>query len=374
MSKSAKGTVTIESIKGRLRLYWRVAGKRYWLSLGYPDTARHRAIASLKAAEIERKILFGQFDPNEYKSKPQAKIVQLSSIREIWAKFVEFKRTQVKPSTMRSQYVPWSREVARFPVDDPALAVMARDWLLAHKPLNSAKRILVALNDCFNWAIESGLYSGNPFSGFAKNISISKSSKNLESEIDPFSISERDQLINLFNLNKYYKHYSPLISFLFMTGCRPGEALALQWKHIHRKFHSINFQQVLSDTENGLQVVEGLKTQERREFPCNEALRELLKLIHSKSERVMPNDLVFPSPRSHKWIDWHNFTNRGWKVILTEAGIKYRNPYQSRHTFITLALQHGMDVVDVAKVCGNSPDMIYKRYAGARRSIEVPAF
>lgn len=374
MARATKGTVSIQSVRDRLRLAWRVDGTRYHLSLGYPDTPRHRAIADLKASEIQRKILFGQFDPNEYKSKPQAKIVQLDSIREIWEKFVEFKRTQVKPSTMRSQYRPWSREVKRFPVDDPTLAVMIRDWLLQNKPLNSAKRILVALNDCFNWAIDSGLYRSNPFAGFAKKIALIKSSRNLETEIDPFSGNERDLIINLFNLNKYYKHYSHLIQFLFMTGCRPGEAIALQWKHIHRNFLSINFEQVISDTEDGLQVVEGLKTQERREFPCNEALRELLKAIHTKSERLMPGDLVFPSVRSHKWIDWHNFTNRGWKAILSESGIKYRNPYQTRHTFITLALQHGMDVVDVAKICGNSPAMIFKRYAGANRSIEVPAF
>jgi integrase len=159
-----------------------------------------------------------------------------------------------------------------------------------------------------------------------------------------------------------------------MTGCRPGEALALQWRHVHRKFLAIQFEQVLSDTEDGLRVVEGLKTQERREFPCNEALRDFLKTLHSKRDRTMPDDLLFPSARSRKWINWHNFNNRGWRAILAEAGLRYRNPYQTRHTFITLALRHGMDVVDVAKVCGTSPDMIYKRYAGARRSITVPDF
>jgi integrase len=372
MAKSSRGSVVVESVRDRLRLYWRFQGKRCWLSLGYPDTPKHRQIAKLKASQIESDILYDRYDPTLAKYKG-IETVKPASIREIWGQFVVYKRSQVCPSTMRSQYRPWSREVERFPTDDPFARIEVRGWLLANKPIGTAKRILVALNECFEWAVESRLCDRNSFSGLAQKILISKSTQSTE-EIDPFSIFERDLIINLFNLNKYYKHYSPLIGFLFATGCRPGEALALQWRHVHRHFHSVQFAQVLSDTENGLRVVEGLKTQERRDFPCNEALRESLKDRHSRCSRTLADDLVFPSPRSHRWIDWHNFTNRGWKAILAEAGIKYRNPYQTRHTFITLALQNGMDVADVAKICGNSPDMIYKRYAGARRSIEVLAF
>jgi integrase len=68
-------------------------------------------------------------------------------------------------------------------------------------------------------------------------------------------------------------------------------------------------------------------------------------------------------------------TNRGWKSILAKLdGIEYRKLYQTRHTFITLALDNKMDVKDVAKLVGNSPEVIYRHYAGQSREIVVPDF
>ena len=52
--------------------------------------------------------------------------------------------------------------------------------------------------------------------------------------------------------------------------------------------------------------------------------------------------------------------------MLNQLGIEYRKPYQTRHTFITLALDNGLDAKDVARLVGNSPEVIYKHYAGVR--------
>lgn len=43
-----------------------------------------------------------------------------------------------------------------------------------------------------------------------------------------------------------------------------------------------------------------------------------------------------------------------------------------RHTFITLALESGMDAKDVAALVGNSAEVIYKHYASAKRQLELP--
>ncbi|WP_258003945.1 site-specific integrase [Fischerella thermalis] len=98
----------------------------------------------------------------------------------------------------------------------------------------------------------------------------------------------------------------------------------------------------------------------------------LLKSI--KGNTVCADAKVFPSPEGG-WIDIHNLTNRGWKSILTKLdGIEYRKLYQTRHTFITLALDNKMDVKDVAKLVGNSPEVIHRHYAGQSRKIVVPDF
>jgi integrase len=147
-----------------------------------------------------------------------------------------------------------------------------------------------------------------------------------------------------------------------LTGCRPGEALGLEWSHINDGF--IHFQQT---SVNGLrgELKQGLKTQSSRKFPVNRQLQELIDSIPRM------NKLVFPSPTG-RIIDWTNFRARAWVTVLKNAGIRFRKPYQTRHTFITEALRRGLSVQDVAKLVGNSPQVIYQHYAGASRELVVP--
>jgi integrase len=51
---------------------------------------------------------------------------------------------------------------------------------------------------------------------------------------------------------------------------------------------------------------------------------------------------------------------------------RYRRPYQCRHTFISLCLEGGVDAKDVARWVGNSPEVIYRHYAGNKRNLQVP--
>jgi integrase len=113
-----------------------------------------------------------------------------------------------------------------------------------------------------------------------------------------------------------------------------------------------------------------LKTQKKRTFPCNSKLKEFL--ISIKPENCNPDDLIFPAPYGGL-IDVGRFRNRIWEPLITAMGIEYRKPYQTRHTFVTLALESGHTVQDVARLVGNSPEVIYKHYAGNRRySIKKP--
>ena len=67
-----------------------------------------------------------------------------------------------------------------------------------------------------------------------------------------------------------------------------------------------------------------------------------------------------------------------------EDNIKYHKLYQTRHTFITAALETPiptpdgrtkmLDAKDVAKLVGTSPKMIYEHYAGASKELFVPEF
>jgi integrase len=378
--KASKGSVQIKSSNNRLQLVFSFGGKRHYLSAGYPDTSEYRKLAKMKASEIEKDILYERFDPTLEKYKPKSALSTVTrvtpistpkpNLAELWGKYVEWKRPQCAPSTMKNQYQAYSSYLERLLIHDLNRANEIRDYVLQTIPLNSAKRFIVALSACCKWAVKSGLIIENPFHGMAGKIQLPKSEK-ADDDINPFSLAERDQIIKGFRSNRYYDFYTPLVEFLFATGARPSEALALQWKHVTSDLKFISFEQAVTVSEKGLAVKQGLKTQEKRKFPCNARVEAILRNI--KPENAKPNDLLFPSPEG-KHIDFQNFRNRAWKTVLEALDIAYRKPYQTRHTFITLALENGLDAKDVGLLVGSSPEVIYRHYAGNKRELFVPEF
>lgn len=386
--KASKGSVVIITSNDRLQLRFRFAGKRHYLSLGLPETRENRKLAEMKAREIELDILSGHFDETLAKYKPQSALSTAApditptvtpKLDELWEKFLEYKRPQCSPSTMRYQYRVFSGYVKKLPTYDLEQAAEIREHVLKTIPINSARRFITRLSACCNWAMKSGWITTNPFVGMASEVKLPKGTGGEMEDINPFSVDERDKILNAFLNNTVcpkhsrvkHSYYYPFIFFLFNTGCRTSEAVALQWKHITDNFRFVLFEQAVVESENGTVCKQGLKTQEKRRFPCNQKMQDFLKGI--KPENCTPETLVFPSP-TQKWIDSNNFRNRAWTHVLNKVGVEYRKLYQTRHTFITLALDNGLDAKDVARLAGTSPEVIYRHYAGNKRELFVPEF
>jgi integrase len=79
--KASKGSVTLLVSNGRLQLRFSFAGKRQYLSTGYPDTPTYRKLAEIKAAEIEKDILYERFDPSDLsKYRTQTQVQQVTPV------------------------------------------------------------------------------------------------------------------------------------------------------------------------------------------------------------------------------------------------------------------------------------------------------
>ncbi|WP_228040254.1 site-specific integrase [Nodosilinea sp. LEGE 07088] len=207
----------------------------------------------------------------------------------------------------------------------------------------------------------------DPFDGMQAQVKLKKAGTE-EEDINPFTREERNRIIAAFETNPDYYYYAPLIKFLFFTGCRLSEALALYWKHIGKSI--ITFEQALIYDGRGLVLKDELKTQKARKFPVNAQLQELLDA--NRPEGAKPKDLVFPGPKG-KYIDWGNFTTRGWQSVLASLpDIEYRNPYQTRHTFCSLCREADIPSIQIAKWVGDSAQMIDRVYAKPTDHIQVP--
>lgn len=318
--RHSKGTVPIIVSNDRLQLRFNYSGKRHYLSLGLSDTQVNRKVAEAKAKLIESDIVYERLDLTLDKYRPQiaakidAPVTPVSTpilpLAELWEQYTQHRSSRVEKSTLIRDYSKIAKRLQTVPQEvDSAAAV--KKWLLGHFSSETARRTLVQLNACFKWALKEGLVSENGFSGMPQEIKKTASND----DPTPFAAEERDAIIEAFEQNTYsskfalipHSYYASYVKFLFMTGCRPEEAVALQWKHISNDCSKIRFEEALpSDTR----VRGPIKTGKPRTFPCNVKLQAFLESI--KLHDVKPFDPIFPSPEG-KEIDTHNFLNRMWQ-------------------------------------------------------------
>ena len=377
-SRNSKGSIVVEAFQGRLRLRLsRELGLRSrYLTLGMNDTPENRKRAEAKAKQIESDIRYERFDASLNKYRNQPKLTVTESIKpkaaydlaELWEKYTQMKKGTVKASTWKNGFTVMTAHLSRCPHKKLDESQKIFDWAIANLSPDTAKRFVVQMNACCTWARRSTMIDSNPFKGMASEIKVPKSSSE-ENDINPFSREERDLIIQAFKQNRYYRHYAGLVEFLFLTGCRPSEAIALQWKHVSNDFRFITFEQAVTASLDGLTLSTGLKTQDKRKFNCNFQLQSMLQSI--KPEEAKPDDSVFPSPEG-KWIDFHNFRNRAWVRILESLSIEYRKPYQTRHTFITMCVEADVPVPQIAKWVSNSAKVVTENYLGVINRVQVP--
>ncbi|MDM9382583.1 tyrosine-type recombinase/integrase [Chlorogloeopsis sp. ULAP01] len=371
--KASKGTVVVENFRNKLRLRWRFNRERYSLTLGLEDTAENRKLAEAKAKQIESDIAYERFDATLAKYKPQVTTKYASvyesrptqprmTVNQLFAAFIEHKTKTVSVRTIKQKYEVVGKYLASYFDSNKTAEFVnlenAEEFVASLQQSMSASTIkiyLCLLNACWEWGKTKQVTQYNPWKELQQQVKVAP-----KQPPKPFNKDEIKAIIEAFKKDPHYRHYANYVQFLLATGVRTGEAIGLQWKHISDDFSSIWIGE--SFTRG---VRKSTKTNKARTIPVNKKLEELLKLI--KPTNAQPDDLVFPSPEG-KAIDDHNFCNRAWRRILEKAGVEYRKPYNTRHTFISHCLEQGMNPVTVASITGHDIETLYENYTGVVNS------
>jgi integrase len=349
-----KNKVSISTDKGmlRLRLPKYLFGEPTFIYLGLEDSPRNRIVAEGKTKLIEYDLLFEKFDftLKKYSSPTNEKLPNNENIalRQIITEYIDLKQLMVSHSNRNySTLQNWLDKI-----DDNTLSKMdlLTKFLLENTSKEQARRLLQKIEAAIEWGINLGKLNSNPLPYVNKIKAVSNP------RIDPFTVKERDIIIQAFEGNHFYN----LVQFLFFTGVRPSEAAGLNWEKINHDYTSILINQAWVEGE----LKPYTKDRKIRHFPINPQLKEILFHVPQKKE------YIFTSKEGQR-LDIHNLTGRDWKDILNTLPIRYRPPYCCRHTFITLCLQKNIPISQVAYWVGNSPNIILKHYAGII-PVEVP--
>jgi integrase len=344
-------------------------GKQKYLSLGLSDTDTNRRVAEAKAKTIEADIALERFDYTLEKygkpKSPQLTVIESLQpegvkVLSLWKRFAADKRSALKPKTIE-KYDNFTRlfeKVGDLTIDEPLIVKQRLEQITT---VSRTKDALMYLSAACKWGMKHKLISANSFDGMANEMP--RHRYQTDPKPNAFTEEERDQVIEAFKQDKRkgmnYRHYAPFVEFLFLIGCRPSEAVGLQWKHVSDDCGFIYFEGSLVQIGNRRVKSEGSKNNRTRKIAVSKRLQELLLLI--KPEFPDPEALVFPSVDGDS-INYRNFARRAWKAVVTPIKAD-TTPYSCRDTFITTQLLKGVPSSVIAKWCDTSTDMIDKNYA-----------
>jgi len=170
-----------------------------------------------------------------------------------------------------------------------------------------------------------------------------------------------------------------IVSVLAYSGLRPGELRGLIWANIgERRIHVERA--VSSDT------IGPTKTSRARTVRLLAPLAGDLAQWRLAAGVPDPDAYVFPTTIRNRRREGSLWTDRGWngwqqehfKPTAAAVGIPKAVPYDLRHSFVSLFIQEGVSILDIARQAGHSPVQTLTRYghlfdefdAADRRSAE----
>lgn len=227
--------------------------------------------------------------------------------------------------------------------------VVINNWCKNKKASNlTIKHILSPLRSALDYAVKEKILQVNPLTGFNfKRIEPPAQDK----ELDPFTIEEESAIYSACS-----GHALNLFQFFFWTGMRTSEVVALIWSDVDFTNNTIRIvrakTQAAKNTET-TKTVSGTRTIKLLE-PARQALLNQKSLSDSKGE-------IFLNPYNN--LPWGGDMDirRLWIKILIDGQVRYRRPYQTRHTFASRMLSAGESLRWLSHHLGHSSVTITER-------------
>ena len=211
----------------------------------------------------------------------------------------------------------------------------------------SAKRvnnILVPMRSVFTMAFREGIIKDNVMDKVG-NLRVD------EAIINPFSLEEVMMITECI-----HPHYRNFTTALFFTGARFGEMAGLKWPRVDLERGTARISETLVYGLEGRPKTKKSSRDIDLLPPAVEALENQRRITFGKSEYVFLDLSGKPMTPDH-------FRNVVWKPALEKAGLEYRKPMQTRHTFATITLSEGENIGWVQNMLGHSSlQMIFTRY------------
>jgi integrase len=331
-------------------------------TLSLPATKANLQYAERLRAEILNAIARGTFDYGQY--FPDSKRARIFGyvnanplLGDLLDQFIAQAERTLQPSTVIGYRKVCQAHLfdtfGRIPIKELTPAFI-RQWIgdltLSAK---AVRNILTPLRAVLNEAVNDDMIARNPLDRVILSKLLNKQHLKSAYVVDPFNRQEIQSL--LAHADGQLRN---LIQFAFFSGLRPSELIALEWQDI--------------DWTNGLaHICRAVVAKQEKTTKTQAGQRELLllppaidALIAQKPYTYAEGKRVFHNPIYQKpWICDAHIRTPHWERLFKRSGVRYRNPYQTRHTYASMLLSAGENMLWVSKQMGHrDTEMIIKTY------------
>ncbi len=360
--KSPATGIEIHGTKLRIIFYYKKVKCNESLDLEY--TPQNVKIATQKRNDVISDIRRGKFNYVEH--FPNSKRAKLFDVKEKSYYVKDLLEEQITFYTSSKKYADNTvRDYVRYIKNEliPAFGkynideltpLVIKDWIV-HSTQTSkyVSNMIIPFRAMLDDAKNIGLISENPLDRLSLRRLFQCFDDHSDYEVEPFNTQEKKLILNY----DYSQQVLNLVKFGFYSGLRIGEILALQWSHfdvttrrIKVEFTLVNQKLHRPKTKNSIRELTLLDN-------AYQAIIDQMKFTKKHSQ------FIFNNPNTENmWLSTDAF-RKHWVKLLEMAKIKYRNPYQMRHTFASMMLSRGENSLKVAKYLGHKDtEMVTKIY------------
>jgi len=383
---------------GRIELEFTYRGKRYRPTLAIKPTLPNLRQAHIKLASIDRAISEGTFDfarefPN-YRLKSRAPnqavtaepAVRPKTCHELFDAFLAHCVNRVRLEDLAYSTLESYRQIldcvwrprigsepfleVRYSHLQSVLAtyvtrtepnILEDTSAQASEPLSKRtyNNIASALRCAFEFGYQDHLDRHNP----AVRLRTLRITQKDKAPIDPFTIQEAETIIARSHA-EFGEAHGNYEEFRFFTGLRPSEQFALKLADYNRATGTLSVRRACVRKREK----DRTKTNQDRKIELCARARSLLERQLALRERLVrsekiTHDFLFFQEEGTPLNDL-SYPYRRWRYVLNVTGVRYRAPYNARHSFISWSIMIGKNLLKLASEDGHSLQTMLSTYAG----------
>jgi integrase len=311
-------------------------GKRRWITMP-KGSAKKKATKKLR--EIEDQVSRGVFIPDK----------RIPVFKQVAKDWLDYKRANIRHNSWQ-RYDGYVRNhyqaFLNLPVNRITTAKIEKfisDKQEQNTNITTLKKMLVALNQIFNYAVRHHYIDHNPVASAERP----KDQRSTE-EKEAIQVLTPDQITALLSKVENHK-FRVLFQLAIFSGARESELVALKWNCVDWQNSQI---EIKRSYNGGRWYPPKTKTSRRKIDIGPETLSEL-KRWRLASYYSAESDLVFANNAGNP-LDPNELTRRHFYPALEAAECPKIRFHDLRHTYASLKIEQGENIVYISKQMGHS--------------------